>query len=111
VAWLLVTYALAYPAINAAQQLSLSRIPTFGVPCPSTIFTAGLLMLATPRWRSLAIVPVISSFAGGSAAFLLDVRADYALRIAGLALAIFSTQRNSLTRFPRSIECASSVNR
>jgi hypothetical protein len=95
VAWLFVGYALVYPAINAVQHLSLSRIPTFGVPCPTTIFTAGLLMLATPRWRSLAIVPVIWSFVAGSAAFLLDVRADYALPIAGLALAIFSTQRNS----------------
>jgi Family of unknown function (DUF6064) len=44
-----VTYAIVYPAVNAVQHLSLSRIPTFGGPCPTTIFTAGLLMLATPR--------------------------------------------------------------
>lgn len=98
VAWVFVAYALVYPAINAVQHLSLSRIPTFGVPCPTTIFTAGVLMLAAPRWRRLAIVPVIWSLIAGSAAFLLDVRADYALPIAGIALAIFSTQRSSEAR-------------
>ena len=44
VAWGLLAYSLVYPAINAAQHLSVSRIPTFGVPCPTMIFTAGMLM-------------------------------------------------------------------
>jgi hypothetical protein len=95
VAWGLVAYSLVYPAINAAQHLSVSRIPTFGVPCPTTIFTAGMLMLASPASWRLSIVPVIWSLIGGSAAFLLGVRADYGLPIAGIALAIFSAQRNS----------------
>ena len=95
VAWGLVTYSLVYPAINAAEHLSVSRIPAFGVPCPTMIFTAGLLMLATPRSWRLSIVPVIWSLIGGSAAFLLGVHADYALPLAGVALAIFSTQRSS----------------
>ena len=95
VAWGLVAYSLVYPAINAAQHLSVSRIPTFGVPCPTTIFTAGFLMLAAPRSWPLAIIPVIWSLVGGSAAVLLDVRADYALPIAGIALTIFSMQRSS----------------
>ena len=94
-AWALVTYSLVYPAINAAQHFSVSRIPTFGVPCPTTIFTAGMLMLAAPRSWRLSIVPVIWSLIGGSAAFLLGVRADYGLPIAGIALAIFSTPRSS----------------
>ena len=95
VAWGLVAYSLAYPAINAAQHLSVVRIPTFGVPCPTMIFTAGMLMLATPRSWRLSIVPVIWSLIGGSAAFLLGVHADYALPLAGIALTIFSTQRTS----------------
>jgi hypothetical protein len=69
------------------------RIPAFGVPCPTTIFTAGLLMLAAPpSWR-LSIIPIMWSVIGGSAAFLLGVRADYVLPIAGLALAVRSIQR------------------
>jgi Family of unknown function (DUF6064) len=97
-AWALVAYSLAYPGINAVQHPTWSRIPTFGVPCPTTIFTAGLLMLAAPRSRPLSIVPVIWSLIGGSAAFLLGVRADYALPIAGMALAIFTTRRSSVDR-------------
>jgi hypothetical protein len=98
VAWLFVAYALVYPAINAVQHLSVSRIPAFGVPCPTTIFTAGILMLAVPRSRLLAIVPVLWSLVAGSAAFLLDVPADYALPIAGIALVIFvATDENPST--------------
>ena len=90
VAWALIGYSLAYPAINAVQHGTWSAIPTFGVPCPTTIFTAGVLMLASPRAWHLYVVPVIWSFIGGSAAFLLGVRADYALPIAGTALAVFA---------------------
>ena len=59
------------------------------------IFTAGMLMLATPRSWRLSMVPVMWSVIGGSAAFLLGVYADYALPLAGIALAIFSVQKNS----------------
>jgi hypothetical protein len=89
-AWGLIAYSLAYPLINAIDHLSLVRIPTFGLPCPTTIFTAGALMLATRRSWSLSIVPVIWSAIGGSAAFLLGVHADMALPIAGIVLTIFS---------------------
>jgi hypothetical protein len=79
-----IAYSLLYPGVNAAQHLTVWKVPTFGVPCPTTIFTAGLLMLGpAPSWR-LAIVPVIWSAIGGSAAFLLGVSADYGLPIAGL---------------------------
>lgn len=87
--WGLIVYSLAYPAINAIDHGSLVRIPTFGLPCPTTIFTAGVLMLATPRCWSLSVVPVIWSVTGGSAAFLLGVYADVPLPIAGLALVLF----------------------
>jgi hypothetical protein len=91
-AWGLIVYALAYPAINAFGHRSLLRIPTFGLPCPTTIFTAGVLMLATPRCLSLSVVPVIWAAIGGSATFLLGVYADVALPIAGIALGIFSVR-------------------
>ena len=94
-AWGLILYSLAYPAINALDHRSLLRIPTFGLPCPTTIFTVGVLMLATPRCWSLSVVPVIWSAIGGSAALLLGVRADVALPIAGIALAMFSVRRTT----------------
>jgi hypothetical protein len=92
-AWALIGYSLLYPGINAVEHLNVSRIPAFGVPCPTMIFTAGALMLATRRSWRLAIIPVMWSVIGGSAAGLFGVRADYALPIAGVALAIFSLQR------------------
>jgi len=92
-AWGLIGYSLVYPAINAIEHLSVLRIPTFGLPCPTTIFTAGVLMLATPRSWSLSTVPVIWAAIGGSAAFLLGVQADVALPISGAALAMFSARR------------------
>ena len=94
-AWGLIAYSLAYPAINAIDHFSLLRIPTFGVPCPTTIFTAGVLMLATPRSWGLSTVPVIWCVIGGSATLLLGVHADFALPIAGLALAIFAARRST----------------
>jgi hypothetical protein len=99
-AWGLIAYSLAYPAINALDHRSLLRIPTFGLPCPTTIFTAGVLMLATPRSWGLSTVPVLWSAIGGSAAFLLGVRADVALPIAGMALAIFSVRRTRPEQLP-----------
>jgi hypothetical protein len=90
VAWTLIAYSLLYPGINAMQHLSVSRIAAFGVPCPTIIFTAGVLLLGTPRSWRLSIIPVIWSVIGGSAAFLLGVRADYALPVAGFALTLFS---------------------
>jgi hypothetical protein len=97
-AWVLIAYSLAYPVINAIDHLSLLRILTFGLPCPTTIFTAGVLMLATPRCWSLSIVPVVWSAIGGSAAFLLGVPADIALPVAGIALASFLLRRTTPER-------------
>ena len=94
IAWTLVAYALIYPAINAVQHDSLLRIPTFGLPCPTTILTGGLLLLASPRSRALAVVPLIWSVIGGSAAVLLGVSADYALPVTGVALAVFVLRKS-----------------
>ncbi len=97
-AWILVgrslmLYALLYPAIAAVEHGSVVRAPTFAVPCPTMIFTAGVLLLASSTRRSLTIVPIIWSAIGGSAAFLLGVSADYALPVAGAALALFAFQK------------------
>src|SRR5688500_15904763 len=50
-AGLLIAYSLAYPLLNLALGLEYPRIPLFAVPCPTTIFTAGLLLAAErPPW-------------------------------------------------------------
>ena len=94
IGWLLVGFALLYPGINAVEHGTIVRIPTFGVPCPTTIFTVGLLLMSKPRTRALAIVPIVWSGIGGSAALLFGVKADYALLLAGALLTVFELQKS-----------------
>lgn len=84
---LLMLYGLAvYPLLGLAFGHTYPEMPTFGAPCPTTIFTIGLLFwLRTPVPRHVFVMPVIWSVIGGSAAFSLGVTEDYGLVIAGLA--------------------------
>lgn len=95
VAWALVAYGLAYPAISAALGGSVWRAPLFAVPCPTMIFTAGMLMLASGPVGRLAIIPIAWSVIGGSAAWTLGVAADIALPAAGLLLATYCLSRGA----------------
>ncbi len=82
----LVIYALAYPVIGLLDGLTLPRMPAFGVPCPTTILTVGLLVSARPVGWMPALVPVLWCGIGGSAAVLLGMHADAALVPAGVVL-------------------------
>lgn len=82
---LLIVFAAAvYPLLGIAAGHVYPYMPMFGItPCPVTIFTLGMLLLAHPvRWLTLAI-PVLWSLLGGSAAFLLDVPQDWFLLFSG----------------------------
>ena len=89
VAALLAGYALAYPMLTLAQGLEYPRLPLFGVPCPTTIFTAGLMLAAESLPLNLLVVPVIWSLIAASAAVLFDVRADFVLLPAAVILVAF----------------------
>ena len=85
----LIAYALLYPAIVAAEGHEFPRLPTFGVPCPTTILTIGFLLAANrPLPRLITLVPIAWAFIGGSAAVLLGVRADLMLPVAGVVLIV-----------------------
>jgi hypothetical protein len=84
----LVAYALAYPLLAAAGTHPWPETPTFGVPCPTTLLTAGFLLMAAPIRRALLVIPLLWSLIGGSAALLLGVWTDFALFAAALALLI-----------------------
>jgi hypothetical protein len=84
-------YALfVYELLGYLSGHGLMRGPLFGVaPCPTTIFTVGVLLLARGKpviW--LAIIPVIWSIVGVSAAVLFDVREDIALAVTATILVI-----------------------
>ena len=82
----LIVYALvAYPIISHFVGHVYPRSPTFGVPCPTTIFTFGLLLYSTTRipWF-MVLVPLLWTLIGFSAALNLSVKEDFGLAIAGL---------------------------
>ena len=59
--------------------------PTFGLPCPTTIFTFGILLLSDKKCPSvIMIIPFIWSVIGFTAAFSFGVIEDTGLLIAGL---------------------------
>ena len=94
IGYALVAYGLLYPVLALAGGHAYPRVPTFGVPCPTAIVTAGFLTLLRGRVPvTLAIVPLIWAAIGGSSAFLLGVPADLGLVVAGTVLAYrtFST--------------------
>ena len=70
---------------------------TFGLPCPTTIFTIGLLaLLVPPAPRSTLIVPLLWCFVGAQAAFLLSVPPDLGLvaaAVVGIGLWINAGRR------------------
>lgn len=82
----LVLFALViYPAWSVFAGHPYPSLPTFGLPCPTTIFTIGLLAFTVaPCPRSPFAVPVLWSMIGGQAAFLLGVPQDLGLLVAGI---------------------------
>ncbi|NOT28099.1 MAG: hypothetical protein HOP16_18605 [Acidobacteria bacterium] len=86
----LIAYSFAYPFLNIALGLEYPRIPLFAVPCPTTLFTAGLLLIAERPPVGVLIVPVLWSVVATSAAVLFHVRADFMLFPAALLLVVFA---------------------
>lgn len=83
--WLLVAYALAgYPAAAHLAGQRYPGLPTFGLPCPTTIFTLGVLLLLAAPPRRLFVVPLLWTAIGTVAALQLGVPEDYGLPVAGL---------------------------
>jgi hypothetical protein len=91
----LLVYALVvYPALSVLTGHQYVDSPTFGLPCPTTIFTMGVLMfLAKPYPRVALVVPILWSLIGAQAAFLLGVRQDLAL-LAAAALGLIMALRS-----------------
>lgn len=84
-ATLIVFAFIAYPAWSHYAGHRYPAFPTFGLPCPTTIFTIGILaFLVAPYPRSPFVVPVFWCFVGAQAAVLLGVPQDFGLVIAGL---------------------------
>ncbi len=93
--------AVVYPLLGLASGHVYPRAPLLGVaPCPTTIFTLAILLLADgPVPTALYAIPFLWSLLGASAAAQLGIREDWGLAIAGpLATAILIARRVRLRR-------------
>jgi len=83
----LVTFALLfYPILGHRLGHEYPSSPTFGLPCPTTIFTFGILLLSSKRLSLLILfIPFLWSLIGFSAAFKLGMKEDLSLLLAGVA--------------------------
>jgi len=99
--WMLIAYAgVAYPLIGLTLARTSAELPMFGgTPCPVTLFTLGLLLLAkAPVPRRLLLIPFVWSIVGGSAALLLEVAQDWVLLLSALVVPLIVLRDRSLLR-------------
>ena len=90
----------AYPLIGVLDGQAWPRLAPFGVaPCPTTIFTFGMLLLAEPKVpMHLLALPALWSLIGGAAAWLIHIPQDLALPAAALLTVALTLRKNRLDR-------------
>jgi len=100
-----VVYALVvYPLWSHFAGKPYLDTPTFGLPCPTTIFTMGLLAgLVRPYPRSVFVVPILWSLVGVQAALLLSVPQDLGLAVVAVAGLVLAWKAGSSTARPHAI--------
>lgn len=98
----LIVYAiLLYPALAYAFGHHYPMLPTFGLPCPTTILTLGVLLWTRPAAVALlAPIPLLWAAVATSAAFRLGMREDFGLTAAAaiVALEVARRSRHTLAR-------------
>lgn len=92
-------YALIfYPLLGYQFGHLYPRTPTFGLPCPTTIFTFGMIILLENRKNIIFIIPILWSLVGFTAVIKLGIYQDIGLLIAGvLSAIILFTKKMKLT--------------
>lgn len=83
---LFILYALIiYPILNYSFGHAYPQSPTFGLPCPTVIFTFGILLWAKDEMPLYILwIPLIWAIVGISAAINLGIKEDFGLIITGL---------------------------
>ena len=91
-----IVYALViYPVIGYFSSHSYPYAPTFGLPCPTTIFTFGMLLIADKRVSPWTLtIPLLWAIIGTSAAVNFGIREDFGLIITAIASLILIRYRN-----------------
>lgn len=81
-----IAYALfIYPLLGSLSGHQYPKAPTFGLPCPTTIFTFGILLFAGKKVRlPILVIPFLWSIIGFNAALSLSIYEDIGLLAAGI---------------------------
>lgn len=89
-------YALIiYPFLGNSIGHVYPAAPTFGLPCPTTIFTFGVLLWVPEKLPvAIWVIPFVWSVIGFSAAFSLGMKEDLGLIVAGLISGILMIVHN-----------------
>ncbi|HEX8037921.1 MAG TPA: DUF6064 family protein, partial [Chryseosolibacter sp.] len=105
-----ILYALVvYPLVGWIFGHRYPAAPTFGVPCPTTIFTFGVLLFSQHRISLLVIlIPFLWSLIGFSAATDLHIPEDTGLVVAGIssALIVLFFKPKAIAKSARSVTVA-----
>lgn len=93
---ILIVFALIiYPVLGYSAGHVYPYSPTFGLPCPTTIFTFGLLLLCEKKCPlGILVIPFVWSIIGFTAAFHFGVVEDIGLLVAGVLTLILVIVRN-----------------
>jgi hypothetical protein len=92
---LLILYALViYPVLGHSFGHAYPRSPTFGLPCPTTIFTFGILLWTVGKVPEvILVIPFLWSLIGFSAALTMGIYEDIGLLVSGVfATALIMTR-------------------
>jgi len=83
---ILVSFSLiGYPVLNYVFAHTYPASPTFGLPCPTTIFTLGILLQKDRKFPfHIYIIPLAWSLIGFTAVFKFGIIEDSALMISAL---------------------------
>ena len=83
-----ILYALLiYPLIGWIAGHTYPDSPTFGLPCPTTIFTLGLFLWTAKKLPiPILIIPFLWSIIGTMAAFKFGIAEDFGLLISGIVV-------------------------
>ncbi len=95
---ILLLYSLIiYPGLGYIFGHIYPASPTFGAPCPTTIFTFGILLWSKRLPRYILIIPAIWSLIGFSAALTMSIYEDVGLLISGVlsvVVLVFFSKKN-----------------
>jgi hypothetical protein len=88
--WALVVYSLLlYPILGRLQGHGYPAGPSFGAPCPMTIFFLGIMLWSTPRVPvTLVVIPLLWTVVASTAALELGILEDLGLAVAALAVVV-----------------------